>query len=539
MKTPKNLKSILAAAIIGVLIVIVALILRSPSAVTDAEHLHENHNHQEKGEQAGEWTCSMHPQVRRDEPGLCPICAMDLIPVDKGNGNDESVHPDAITLSESAARLADIQTAVVTRGFPEKTLNLTGKVVPDERTVHRISARFPGRFETLRINVTGQNVKKGDVLGTIYSSELISAHKELLEAAKVKNTNPSFYRAARQKLSLWNISDEHIDKLEKQTVPETNFEIRADRQGIVTHKYISEGDYVKEGSPLYDVVDLSRVWVLFDVYEKDLARLRTGEHVSFTAAGIPDKEFSGKITFIDPVVDPHTRVVKARAEIANPELALKPDQFVRGMIHTMGKEGLLVPRSALLWTGKRSVVYVKQTDVSHPAFVMREVTAGEAGDNVTVVLDGLNEGDIVVANGVFKVDASAQLAGKPGMMNPEGGGAVSGHDHGQMSGNRKQSEKKSSHEMTHSSSMVQESFRVSGLCGMCKNRIEKTAKGLSGVMSADWDAESQMLKISYHPDKISLREIHKAIAAVGHDTDLEKAPDDVYEKLPGCCLYRQ
>lgn len=526
-----RITGVLAVVILIAGIALGGLIFRSPAPDTDSQ------DHDEEVQNSNsEWTCSMHPQIRRDEPGQCPICAMDLIPVETMNNLDETADPGVVRMTESAMKLAEIQTTTVKRGIPEVNLHLKGKIAADERKIARITARFGGRFEKLAVNVTGQTVRKGDVLGTVYSPQLISAHKELLEAVKTKSSNPSFYNSTRKKLSLWNLTDKQIHSLEMQKEPVTEFEILSTHSGIVTRIYASEGDYFKEGSPLYDIVDLSQLWVLFDVYEKDLSWIQKGSMITFTVAGNPEKTFTGDVTFIDPVVNPKTRVFQVRVEVENKDLLLKPDMFAQGVLHAQAKETLLIPSSAVLWTGKRSIVYVKESGNDHPSFVMREIATGKEGNDYISVHQGLREGEEVVSHGVFRVDASAQLAGKPGMMNPKGGGAVPGHDHGEVSA-RDQSGNADRMEMTQSS-MVQDSFRVSGLCGMCKDRIEKTAKELSGVMSAVWDAETQMLKIGYHPNEITLRTIHKAIAAVGHDTELEKAPDEVYKALPACCLYR-
>jgi len=222
--------------------------------------------------------------------------------------------------------------------------------------------------------------------------------------------------------------------------------------------------------------------------------------------------------------------------VTNDEIKLRPGQFVRGFLKSKETEGLIVPRSAILWTGKRSVVYVKEPNHSAPSFMMREVVPGAEVDHYVVITEGLQKGEIVVSQGVFRVDAAAQLAGKPGMMSPEDGMSNSGHDHGMISKPMKSNEKKEQ-DMT-KEEIRHETFKISGLCGMCKDRIEKTTLSLNGVIEASWSAETQILDIRYNPAHITLQEVHKAVAAVGHDTELEKAPDEVYEALPACCLYR-
>jgi Cu(I)/Ag(I) efflux system membrane fusion protein len=194
---------------------------------------------------------------------------------------------------------------------------------------------------------------------------------------------------------------------------------------------------VREGQPLLEISDLSRIWVLFDAYESDLAWIRKGMTLRFTVAGQPGKEYSGKVSFIDPVIDPMSRVARVRVEMPNPDGTLKPEMFATGVVKSMlagESEHLVIPKTAVLWTGKRSVVWVRDMESEAPVFEYREVRLGsEAGDSY-VIEEGLMEGEHVVANGVFSIDAAAQLQGKASMMNPSGGPAPSGHNHGGNTG---------------------------------------------------------------------------------------------------------
>jgi Cu(I)/Ag(I) efflux system membrane fusion protein len=406
------------------------------------QHKHGKVDHEE---QASLWTCSMHPQVRQDKPGLCPICAMELVPLSSLETDVENVSPDEISMSESAISLADIQTIVVKKGIPEKSVSLTGKVKPDERNISEITARFGGRIEKLFINYKGQNVVKGQKLATIYSPELISAQKELLEALRFKESNPSYYSAARIKLKLWNLSDEQVNSIEKNLQPIFYFEIYSPVSGTVTRRHVSSGDYIKEGSALFEIINLKKIWIMFDAYESDLPWIRIGDPVNFTVQALPGKSFLGNVTYIDPLIDADTRVAKVRVEMSNPGLSLKPEMFVNGFLYSQyaGKsKEILIPKSSILWTGKRSVVYVKVPERKTPSFVYREIVLGpEAGDFNTVA-DGLREGEEIAVNGVFKIDAAAQLAGKPSMMNPpmfdslpgkpQSRKVHAGHNHGEI-----------------------------------------------------------------------------------------------------------
>lgn len=376
------------------------------------------------------WTCSMHPQIHMDHPGKCPICGMDLIPVMKGNNNDEeAISPDEIQMTDAAMKIADIQTMEVKKAYPDKEVYLLGKVKPDERNIAELTARFGGRIEKLFVNFTGQKVKKGERLATIYSPSLLTAQKELLEALDYKQSNPDLYKAARNKLKLWDLTDAQIDQIEKKGQPQTYFDILSPIAGTVTKRNVSEGDYVKEGSGLFQVINLGKVWVMFEAYESDLPWIKEGDKVNFTVKSMPGKNFTGKISFIDPTIDPKTRIAQVRVEARNTQELLKPEMFANGVITSTiagNQKDLMIPKTAVLWTGKRSVVYVKVPEHEQPTFKYRKIVLGPDAGDFYVVSSGLKEGEEIAVNGVFKIDAAAQLAGKTSMMNPDGGDSGAG-----------------------------------------------------------------------------------------------------------------
>ena len=388
---------------------------------TDKEQISEIHDH--SSDEVAIWTCSMHPQIRMDKPGKCPICGMDLIPLETSKGGDYAIAFDEIQMSESAIKLADIQTAFVRKGKAEKTINLLGKVQADERRISELTARFGGRIEKLYVNFTGQNVVRGQKLATIYSPELIAAQRELLEAAKFKDSNPAFFKSAQTKLKLWDLNDTQIDDIVEKGEPQLYFNVLSPITGTVTERHIAIGDYVKEGQGLLEVIDLNKVWVMFDAYESDLPWIKLGDEINYTIQSVPGKTFSGKITYIDPFINAKTRVAKIRVEQSNPNLELKPEMFVNGILESKMEKNneLLIPKSSILWTGKRAVVYVKVPDKKSTLFQYRVIDLGPLAGDFYVVNSGLNEGEEIAINGVFKIDAAAQLAGKPSMMNPEAG----------------------------------------------------------------------------------------------------------------------
>lgn len=365
------------------------------------------------------WTCAMHPQIRRPGPGKCPICGMDLIPLTQ---NPENIDSAAIHLTKEAAELANVLTSIVTRQKPVKEVRLYGKVQADERLLQSQVAQYPGRIDKLLVNFTGETVKKGQTLAILYSPELVTAQQELLEASKTKQSQPGIYEAAKEKLQLWKLTDNQIAGIENSGKVQTKFEVTSTTSGIITARRVNNGDFVSMGTVLFDISDLSTLWVMFDAYESDLPFLNTGNKLDFTVQAMPGETYSGNIIFIDPVVDPSTRVSKVRVEINNRSGKLKPEMFATGIVQANldeFKDKLVIPRSAVLWTGKRSIVYVKQADTDEPVFRIREIGLGPMLGNSYIVEDGLSEGEEIVTQGTFSVDAAAQLEGKPSMMNPK------------------------------------------------------------------------------------------------------------------------
>lgn len=408
IKNKKLILTILLTLIAGVLI---GWIIKPSSPRNNA--MSASHDH--AGEKA--WTCSMHPQIRQSEPGKCPICGMDLI--EASTRRSTTFDPLRHEMTPEAVALANISTSRVTGASSEGNLFLTGKVKADERNNASITAKFPGRIERLYVNFTGQAVRQGEKLASIYSPELVTAQRELLEARVSRESFPELYTAARQKLKRWKLSEKQIEGIEASGKVSEQFDVLADNGGIVTQLNVSVGDYVNTGSPLFAVADLSRVWILLDAYETDLPLIKSGNEVSFSVAGLPGETFTTKISYIDPVINPDTRAASVRAEIANQNAKLKPEMFVTARIKTSSRaaaSSLAIPRTALLWSGKRSLVYVKVQDTEYPSYEMREVTTGARTGDMYLVESGLEAGEEIVINGVFAVDASAQLAGNYSMM---------------------------------------------------------------------------------------------------------------------------
>jgi Cu(I)/Ag(I) efflux system membrane fusion protein len=366
---------------------------------------------------AVEYTCTMDPQIRQPEPGSCPICGMDLVPVAETGKKGNTI----LELSAEAIKIADIQTQVVGQGAVlGKKVLLSGKIQVDERTAASQVAHVPGRIEQLFVTYTGETVRKGQPLARLYAPQLFTAQQELLEAIRFKGKNSDLAEAARNRIRFWKISDTFIQQVEDSGKPQREIVVRADRDGVVMNREVAVGDYLEAGTPLLELMDLRRLWAVFEAYETDLPDIRLGAVVQFTTPALPNQTFSARISFIDPLIDPMTRTASVRGELVNNRGALKPEMFIRGELTSKAgptTNQLVVPKTAVLWTGKRSVVYVKVPDVSLPSFEFREVELGDATANGYLIEKGLQPGEEVVVNGAFVIDAAAQINNQSSMMN--------------------------------------------------------------------------------------------------------------------------
>lgn len=459
-------------------------------AAPEDEHAAHDHANQAASSEVTLWTCAMHPQIQLPEPGNCPICGMELIPMtrDVYDGRDRR-----LVMSPAAQKLAEIQTSPVERKFVDARIRMIGKIDYDETRVKTISSYVPGRIDKLYVNYTGIPVSKGDHLALIYSPDLLTAQEELVEAkrrvAQSGKENSEFLRqsdqraldSAREKLRLFGFGEDQIREIEKRGSAEDNMMVNAPLGGIVIHKSVNEGQYVQTGTPIYTVADLAKVWVKLEAYETDLLWLHYGQHVDLQAEAYPGEHFDGIIAFIDPVLDPDTRTVNVRVNVDNPNNRLKPGMFVHATVHArVAKSGkvmdpelagkwispmhpeivrdepgdcpicgmplvkaeehgyvrsddetakpLVVPASAVLVTGARAVVYVEISGMERPTYEGREILLGPRAGDYYIVQDGLDAGDRVVTHGNFNIDSALQIQAKPSMMSVEGQSPEEGGD---------------------------------------------------------------------------------------------------------------
>jgi Cu(I)/Ag(I) efflux system membrane fusion protein len=439
----------------------------------------ETDAHSEAEQEQTIWTCSMHPQIRQPKPGKCPICFMDLIPLKESN-----IGEMRIEFSEAAKKLMQIETSPVERKFVTAKIRMVGKIDYDETRLKNISAWVPGRIDRLYVDYTGIEVRQGDHMVYLYSPELLEDQRALLAALdaskSLESAGSEFVKvlkvgnieAVEKRLKLRGLTDEQIEQIKKTGKPVDHLTIYAPIGGIVIEKHANEGMYVQTGMKIYTIADLSQLWVKLDAYESDMMWIRYGQEVEFATEAYPGEVFKGRISFIDPTLNPKTHTVKLRVNVENHDGKLKPEMFVRALVNSRiagggmvmdenmagkwicpmhpdivkdaagtcdicgmdlvtteslgyveltatGQAPLVVPASSVLITGKRAVVYVQVPDTEKPTYEGREIMLGPRAGDYYLVESGLREGEVVVTNGNFKIDSEMQLRAKPSMMNSE------------------------------------------------------------------------------------------------------------------------
>ena len=405
-------KNVIFSVLAGIVGLLIGYLIFSGNSADDQD----NHNHTTaSGTQM--WTCSMHPQIMQPEPGDCPICGMDLIPAE---GGSDGLSKDQFRMTKNAVALANIETFTVGNDVSgDNEITLSGKIVNNEEKIATQTVHVSGRIEKLYINYEGEEVRKGQLIALVYAPKLVAAQQELLTAVGLKNTQPELYKAVRNKLSYWKLSDKQINTIEETGEVKTNIGVYAENSGVVKEIMVKVGNYVNEGTPLFGLVNLSTVWASFDAYEYMLPLIKEGQNIKITTNAYPDKTINAKIDFIDPILNTKLRTFKVRASVTNQEDQLKPGMFIKGKLQTKNsnnKVEIVIPKSAVLWTGERSVIYLKPT-ADEPIFELREITLGKSIGDYYEVIQGLDNGDEIVSQGAFTVDASAQLQGKNSMMN--------------------------------------------------------------------------------------------------------------------------
>ncbi len=404
------------------------------------------------------YSCGMHPEIIQDEPGYCPICGMKLTPIKstkvssaKSQGErkikywrapmdptyisnkpgkspmgmdlipvyEDEIEEGAITIDPNTVQNMGLRIASVKTGKLTRTIRTVGNIDYDEKNLYIINTKVGGWIERLYVNTTGEQVEKGQPLLEIYSPELVSTQEEYLSALKnYQELKDSPYEEARsgalellnstrKRLEYWDIDERQIKKLEQTGEIEKTLTIYSPTRGVVTHKNAIEGAYVKTGSDLFRIADLSTVWVLGSIYEYELPFVKLGQEVNMSLSYIPGETFQGRLTYIYPYLSQKTRDVKIRLEFPNPGFRLKPEMYVNVVIESELKgERILIPEEAVIRSGKREIVFV---DLGEGKYSPREITTGASSEGgVIEVKNGLLPGELIVTSAQFMLDSESK-----------------------------------------------------------------------------------------------------------------------------------
>jgi Cu(I)/Ag(I) efflux system membrane fusion protein/cobalt-zinc-cadmium efflux system membrane fusion protein len=352
------------------------------------------------------YTCGMHPEIVTDEPGYCPICGMKLTPKKDGTAPEGSIIIDPTTTQNMG-----LKTVPVTRGTVTRNVTAFGRADYAEPLIHTINLKISGWIEKLYVDYQGDMVFKDQPLLEIYSPDLVAAQKEFLIAFNAGKNNSEnmadFLKAARQRLANWDISDDQIQNLIEQGDIARNMTIRSPVTGIVFAKHVAEGEHLKPGSNLYEIADLSTIWVRAYVYEQELPFVKKGQEAIVTFPNIPGEKYNARIDYVSPFLN-EKRQLEIRLDLDNPEYVLRPDMYAEVNIRSEADgEKLIIPRSAVINSGMKQVVFVASGD---GAYSPRVITTGIVGDNDMVeVRSGLNPNDRVVVSGQFLLDSESRL----------------------------------------------------------------------------------------------------------------------------------
>lgn len=364
------------------------------------------------------YTCSMHPFIIREKPGVCPICGMELIKkIDTGN-SDQPAKVDHLSLSPNQRVMANVATVEATMETLNKEINAVGIVQYDQSRQAKVTAWVAGRIDRLNVNSVGAIVSKGKPIAELYSPDLVAAQQEYLLAIKSRSqlNNSSFtsiaqngeglVAAAKERLLLLGVKASQIAALERNGNPTMRISVSSPFSGVVIEKMVQQGQYVSAGEVLFNIADLSSIWVELEIYENESPYVHVGQQVEIRSQSLPQSSFTGRISFIYPFLDPKTRTLKARVEMANPGITLKPDMFVNAIIRQPLDSSIVVPVTAVMDTGKRQVVWVESSPGS---FESREVKVGLRNNDNVQILSGLNPGDKVAVSGGYLIDSESQL----------------------------------------------------------------------------------------------------------------------------------
>jgi len=378
------------------------------------------------------YTCTMHPYIIRDKPGTCPICGMELVrkitaPTDAAASTAKDALPAAtsgsVSLSPAKMVTANVATMEVKPEPLAKEVAAVGIVQYDQSRQAKVTAWIAGRIDRLNVNAVGASVSKEKPIAELYSPDLVATQQEYLMALKsreqlrnstitsVAETGETVVTSAKQRLRLFGLKESQIAELERNGKPATKVPIYSPFSGVVIEKMVQQGQYVNTGDVLFNIADLSGVWVELEVYENQFRNIRVGQPVEIRSQSFPGTSLTGHVSLVYPFLDPKTRTVKVRVAMPNPGMKLKPEMFVNALIKVPLAEGIAVPVTAVMDSGKRQVVWVEREPGK---FASRDVVVGERTGDRIQILSGLSRGEKVVISGGYLIDSESQLNGSVG-----------------------------------------------------------------------------------------------------------------------------
>jgi Cu(I)/Ag(I) efflux system membrane fusion protein len=372
--------------------------------------------------------CPMHPSYISDKPGDCPICGMKLVPVNQNEhdqisaiakenegGNDGS----QIKIDPTTVQSMGVTTAIVENKKLKKEIRTSATLENDETGVYIVNTKYSGYVEKLFIDFTGQTVRKGQPLLTVYSPDLVSTQEEYLQALRYSqglsggsqiahDGAQSLVESAKRRLLNWDISESQIEELTKRGIPQKAMTIFAPANGVILEKMVIAGQNIEAGMALYKIADLSKIWAMANVYQEDLPYIKTGLTAEVELSSMPGKTFEGKVQFISPVLDMNSKTAQVRIEIPNTsDYTLKPQMFANvRILSPVSENGIAIPEQAVIHSGTRNIVIISP---GNGYFKPQEVQLGATADGYVEVLDGLKEGQIIVTSSQFLIDSESNL----------------------------------------------------------------------------------------------------------------------------------
>ena len=383
------------------------------------------------------YICPMHPQIQSDHPGVCPICHMDLVLKDIGNNQKEfdslknkSKESGDVILNHEQQVLANVQTDKVSIKEYRNNLTFNGYIKTGENNMRHISTPVSGKLIRMYVNYEGQMVTKGQAVFEMYSPEIYSTEKEyILALQNYENAKNSSYdlvteqaedliASTKTRLRLWEVTPAQIEEIERTKEARDHITVYSKYSGVITKKIVHEGHWAAAGEDIYDIVDMSVLWVMASVPEADIKAIKPGQPADIRAVSYPDELFKAKVNFISPMLNPETRTLEVRLDVTNRNYRLKPDMFVKVEIGSAGYEwNIIVPRNAVIRTGKMDIVYIKKdNNVFSPVMV----TIGGEQDGKYLITSGLSEGDEIVTSAGFLIDSESQIQTGNSSQNMEG-----------------------------------------------------------------------------------------------------------------------